>query len=185
MENIQTLASGLKGKIKALEKVVKDQFQNLDEQALNYKAHPEKWSIAEYIEHLNRYNAYYNPEIEHSIKHGKSTQKTDFQSSWLGKYCINMVKNNPKKQKTLKHMNPANSQVDTAVLSLFLQNQEQLIDLIDKSTQVDWTKSKVRIEFAPFLKLRLGDALQFVVYHQERHIQQAQNILKNYAENIG
>ncbi len=173
MQNIQALRTTLCDKIAEIQKIVENEFQNLDFQALNYKETPQKWSIAECLEHLNRYHAYYNPEIRRGIEQQKPLQKPDFQSNWLGKYCINMVKDNSKKQKTMKHLNPVHSQIDENVVAIFLQNQVELLHLTKKSTQVDWTKTKVKIEFAKFLNLRLGDALQFVIYHQERHIQQA------------
>jgi hypothetical protein len=35
------------------------------------------------------------------------------------------------------------------------------------------------ISISKIIRLRLGDALLFVVYHNERHVQQAKNLLKH------
>ena len=44
--------------------------------------------------------------------------------------------------------------------------------------EIDLGKIKIPISIAPFVKIKLGDTLRFIVYHNERHIVQAQNILK-------
>jgi hypothetical protein len=45
-----------------------------------------------------------------------------------------------------------------------------------KAQKVDLTKVKTAISLSKFIKLRLGDTLRFLVYHNERHILQAQGI---------
>ena len=42
-------------------------LRQLPESKLNFKEDPEKWSILECIEHLNRYGDYYLPEIEKAV----------------------------------------------------------------------------------------------------------------------
>ncbi|GJQ05611.1 hypothetical protein [Capnocytophaga canimorsus] len=39
------------------------------------------------------------------------------------------------------------------------------------------TQLKTKISISRFLRLRLGDTLQFVVYHNQRHMEQVQDIL--------
>ncbi|MFJ1440671.1 hypothetical protein ACILFQ_02000 [Capnocytophaga canimorsus] len=39
------------------------------------------------------------------------------------------------------------------------------------------TQLKTKISISRFLRLRLGDTLQFVVYHNQRHMKQVQDIL--------
>ena len=47
------------------------------------------------------------------------------------------------------------------------------------SEKVNIRKVKIPISISKIIRLRLGDALLFVVYHNERHVQQALNVLNN------
>ena len=88
-----------------------------------------------------------------------------------------MHPDNIKKQKTFARMNPANSSVSTEVLEEFLKEQRGLLKVISLARHVNPNKGKVSVEFFKLLKLNIGDALQFLVVHQQRHIKQALAIL--------
>jgi hypothetical protein len=48
------------------------EFKHLPQSTLNWKAHSEKWSILECLEHLNRYSSYYNKELRYAISRAKN-----------------------------------------------------------------------------------------------------------------
>jgi hypothetical protein len=56
--------------------------------------------------------------------------------------------------------------------------QQELLEVIDKAATVNIRKVKVPISISKLIRLRLGDALLFVAYHNERHLQQAINLTK-------
>ena len=174
-ELINTLTEQLNETIR----ITKESFLTLDSAQLNWKESPERWSILECIEHLNRYSHFYQPEIMKAIVFISHDNKTvEVRSSWLGKKFIRMMHpDNVKKQKTFARMNPANSSVSTEALQEFLKEQRGLLKVVNLASNVNPNKGKVPVEFFKLLKLNIGDALQFVVVHQQRHINQALALL--------
>lgn len=151
--------------------------------ALQFKPTPTSWSVLECLEHLNRYSRFYNPALRKALA-TKSAARPDAEVgfSWLGRKSYELVRpENRKLQKTLKHMNPSQSTLNpAAVLAEFRQHQEALLELLAQAENADLNRKGVPVEFFRLLKLRLGEALLFVVAHQQRHVQQAQRALQHY-----
>jgi len=80
--------------------------------------------------------------------------------------------------KTFKSMNPNNSQLDASVLDTFLYQQQQLIKLLDQCENINLTKTKTAISISKLIKLRLGDTLRVVIYHNWRHVVQAKKVVE-------
>jgi len=59
----------------------------------------------------------------------------------------------------------------------FITQQEELLTIIGKSENVNLKRVKIPISISKIVRLRLGDALLFVVYHNQRHIQQIKNLI--------
>ncbi|NEM96501.1 DinB family protein [Pontibacter burrus] len=168
--------------LEQLEQMVSGQYQtivseisSLDNSLLNYKSAPESWSILECLEHLNRYSRYYNPALAKAItKHTSNNSAPGISYSWLGKKSLEMVRpQNGKKHKTVKHMNPANSQLSTATITEFLEHLQDLENLLRSAKTANLNKKVIPVEFFKLLKMRIGETLEFIVTHQERHLQQA------------
>jgi len=70
-------------------------------------------------------------------------------------------------------MNPNGSQLDASVLAIFIADQQALLAILEKAKVVDLKRTKTAISITKFLKLRLGDTLRVVIYHNERHLAQA------------
>jgi uncharacterized damage-inducible protein DinB len=165
----------LEAQLQELTTAVEQQVRPLSNSQLNFKPTPTSWSVLECLEHLNRYSRFYNEEFAKALpgySHTKTPHEVGF--SWLGRKSYNTVKpDNTKPQKTIKHMNPAGSQLTVTVLDEFGQHQARLQQLLLAAQSTDLNRKVVRIEFFRLLKLRVGEALQFVVAHEQRHVQQA------------
>ncbi len=161
--------------------IAAEKFKNLDEKTLNFKKNADAWSILECLEHLNLYGDFYLPEIQKQINSSKYPANAMFKSGWLGNYFANMMlidKNGIKKMKTPKDKNPANSALHAATIDRFLAQITTLKSLLTQAENVDLSKTKTGISLAPFISIRLGDTLRFVIYHIERHILQAENCVR-------
>ena len=162
----------------AIEKAKK--FRSLPEAQLNFKEIPEKWSVLECLEHLNRYGDYYLPEIEKSLlSHDIGKGNFVFKSGLIGNYFANLMKvKNGKivKMRTPGDKNPVGSKLTPVAIDRFLKQLERLKSLLNQARQADLTKTKVPISLTRFMKLRLGDTLRFFVYHIERHVIQAEKV---------
>jgi hypothetical protein len=146
---------------------------------LNWKENPENWSALECIEHLNKYGDFYIPEITNKINTSIHKSSEIFKSNWLGKYFSKSVSYNEglNKMKTFKSMNPLNSKLNNQTLEKFINQQHQIIELLNKSKNVNLDKTKTAISISKLFKLRLGDTFRVLIYHNDRHIKQAEKTL--------
>ena len=156
-------------------------LQNFTIKALNWKANPESWSILECIEHLNRYGDFYLPEIQQRIdKANKITIDPTFKSGFLGNYFAKSMlpKEQLNKMKTFKSMNPVGSDLDQSALEKFITQQTKTLDLLEQAKSVNLNKVKTSISISRLIKLKLGDTLRVVIYHNQRHLLQANKAIK-------
>jgi len=154
-------------------------FQNLSEEKLLRPAANGGWSIAQCLEHLNRYGDYYLPAIKKGLAKGfPSTEH--FKSSWLGNYFTRMMdpQTGKKKITTFKEYSPAPQLDAYAVVAEFIRQQEVLLELLRTAPSRDLNKIKVPISISRWIKLKLGDVFQFLIAHNERHMQQAKRNLQ-------
>jgi hypothetical protein len=175
----------LQQQVHALRVTVETEFHPLDAAVLQFKPGLTSWSILECLEHLNRYSRFYNAELaaalvkQAPLKSASGSQQVKF--SWLGRKSYEAVRpENIRASKTLRRMNPGNSHLGRAVLEEFLQHQINLAGLLEKAAGADLNQKAVRIEFFKLLKLKLGEAFQFVVAHEQRHVQQALRVKRQH-----
>lgn len=152
---------------------------NLSAEKLNFRNSERSWSILECLEHLNLYGKFYIPEINKRIKNSDIKPTELFSSGILGNYFAKSMlpKDNLKKMKTFKSMNPIHSDLDKRVLTEFIAQQKQMIHLLNDAENIDLNKIKTSISISKLIKLKLGDTFRFVIYHNQRHIEQAKRIL--------
>lgn len=154
-------------------------WKELPETLLNARNTEQSWSLLECIEHLNLYGNYYLPEIEHAIKSHRNTPDVVFKSGVLGNYFANSMKPKTRlnKMKTFKDKDPIGSQLNISTLDHFLQQQLTLLSLLEEARMNNLNTTKTGISISKWIRLKLGDTFRFVIYHNERHILQAANVL--------
>ncbi|MFD2569163.1 DinB family protein [Spirosoma soli] len=171
--------------------VVRKRFGALSAEELNQRLSPEKWSIAQCLEHLNTYGRYYLPLLEQAIVYGEvrhqSAQPT-FRSSWLGNYFANTMR--PKANGTIampmkafKAHTPAHHLDASAVIDEFMVQQQQLLQLLERAQQVNIGALTVPISIARWIKLSVGDTFRFLIAHEQRHLLQAERVADWLSEN--
>ncbi len=149
----------------------------LSDEELNKRPHAEAWSALECIEHLNRYGDFYLPEITQRIFNPRQVSDQHvFKSGWLGNYFAKSMlpKEQLNKMKTFTNMNPGGSDLDKSALEKFIHQQKRMLDLLNKSRTVDMNRTRTSISISNVIKLKLGDTFRVVIYHNDRHILQAQ-----------
>lgn len=158
---------------------------HLGENQLAWRPSAGSWNILEVLAHLNSYSDYYHKNFRERIAKTKfKNVKENFVSSPLGKSAWKSMKlgraNNVKRKfKAPKSYNPAISPslISTDVVQKFIDSQQELLEILDSARHVNLKKVKIKISISKIVRLRLGDALMFVIYHNERHIQQIKNIM--------
>ena len=158
-----------------------NQLKELSITDLNHKPQPNSWSALECLEHLNLYGDFYLPEIQKRINENKNAPWTHFKTGFLGNRFTDQMKPGPKMKKmnTFNDKNPSkvHSELNADVINRFLNQQTQFLELLTESKKVNLQKTKTSISISKLLKLRLGDTLRFLVYHNQRHIVQARQAL--------
>lgn len=148
---------------------------------LNKRLTNESWSVLECLEHLNLYGNFYLPEIKNRIETSTTKATAEFKSGWLGNYFAQSMlpKENLNKMKAFKSMNPIHSSLSKNTITVFIDQQKQLLDLLNASKTVNLNKVKTSISITTLIKLKLGDTFRFLIYHNKRHVVQAQKVLVN------
>jgi uncharacterized damage-inducible protein DinB len=155
-------------------------FQNLNPDHLLQPAANGGWSIAQCLEHLNSYGHFYLPRIQTGLARAKGKPAAStFQSTWLGNYFTRSMdpETGRKKYKAFKGHIPLPDLDAAAVVAAFIQQQEALLACLAQSRQADLNTIKIPISISRWIKLRLGDVLQFLIAHNERHLLQAKRNL--------
>ncbi|GAB3884247.1 DinB family protein [Spirosoma agri] len=181
-----TLLTQLQNDVLDIQRIVEQEFSPLSNTQLLESAMPTQWSIAQCLDHLNSYGLYYLPLMERAIQTAEATNlaaKTVFTSSWLGNYFATSMRPDANgrirlKSKAVKNHTPADQLNAQNVLNEFLRQQAQLETLLDRAKAVDLAGSRIPISIARWIKLSLGDTFRFLIAHEQRHVLQAQRVLK-------
>lgn len=162
------------------------QLKKESDEILNWKQDSESWSILECIEHLNRYGEFYIPEISLRISQAKHSNVPIFKSNWLGTYFSNTVSYKEKlnKMKTFSVMNPNNSNLENTVLDTFVEHQHQLLNLLKNAEKVHLDRTKTAISISKLIKLKIGDTFRVVIFHNQRHLKQAERAKQLGQQNL-
>ncbi|MBF9223902.1 DinB family protein [Hymenobacter ruricola] len=173
--NTTAFLAGLDCAVRQLLATVQTELEPLGLAQLNQQPAPNAWSVLECLEHLNRYSRYYNPQMARAVATPAGRPTAEVRHSWLGrKFIAMMAPGNTQKAKTLQRMNPGGIRLDGgAVLSEFYTHQHRLLELLAQAGAADLNRKAVPVEFLKLLKMRVGEAFEFVIVHQQRHVQQA------------
>ncbi|RYY35263.1 MAG: DinB family protein [Sphingobacteriaceae bacterium] len=141
------------------------------------------WSIAQVIEHLNTYNAFYMPAIEQALKQAVIDKNYNiFKPGILGNYFVKMMQPQngqvTKKYKAATRHIPGNAINAIVVLEIYLKGQQHLLQLLEIAAKYNINNIKIPTSISSIIKLKLGDVFRFLIVHQQRHFVQIEGILK-------
>src|ERR1700754_188972 len=91
--NRQEMLAGLSASIRTQLKEATDIYQHEHQEVLLKPAADGGWSIAQCLERLNTYAAWYHPQMRRALaKSSLRPVPLDYHSSWLGNLFINMMR---------------------------------------------------------------------------------------------
>lgn len=162
-------------------------FGSLSPAQLNWKPNSETWSIAQNMEHLIVVNESYYPVLD-SLRSGTYTTpfiaRIGFIVSFMGRTILDAVKpDRKKKMKTFPIWEPTTSQVEGDILKRFEQHQTELKQQMDAAKE--WV-DKGTIISSPANKnivYKLETAFDIIISHEQRHLEQAKEVLQLMTEN--
>jgi len=164
-------------------KTAREQFSSAPDDILLRQPAPDKWSVAQCLDHLNAYSRFYIPAVEKAIQ-GKLTGSLPpapspvFKSGWLGNYFTKMMA--PKadglpgmKMQAPKAYRPLADLDAKKVVLEFIEWQERMKSLLEQAKLVNLQGIKIPTTLGNWLKFSLGDTFRFVIAHEQRHMLQA------------
>ena len=167
-----------------LEKAVQ-KWQNMLPESFYKKTSPTAWSAAQCLEHLNIYGRYYLPALENAIvtaeQKGYAPAET-YKSGWIGDYFYRQMLPNTEggiktKMKAPENAVPSEQPDARAMIAEFIDQQEKMLQLLERGRKINIAKVRVPISIMKWLKLKVGDTFLFMTAHQQRHILQAERSL--------
>jgi hypothetical protein len=158
------------------------EFGSLSSEQLNWKPNPNTWSIAQNLDHLIVVNETYYLVLA-SLKAG--TYKTPFIAkigfmvSFLGKIVLNGVQpDRKKKMKTFPIWEPTTSNVIGDILNRFQNHQIELIQKIEGAKELVEKGIVISSPANKNIVYKLETAFDIIVSHEQRHLEQAKEILQ-------
>jgi len=149
---------------------------------LNWKPAPEKWSIAQCLDHLTvasrNFDAYFSASLVRGRKKWPVSTGPAYRPSFMGGWLIKLV--NPESGRNLtapKVFRPSESSIDQP-LEKFLKQQERFIQFVQKTKGVDYNRMRIRSPVTPLIRYSLADAFVVTVVHGRRHLAQARRVLE-------
>ncbi len=173
--------SGLVEGFNMLQSEAKNKFLNLDNEKLNFKISPEKWSIAECLDHVISLDKLYIPAIKSALEKNEKDEYNlnEFTNSFMGKFVLGMFKPEAKfKVKTPQKFQSSKSNYDSSIVDDFIDQKKEMIELIEEAKRYEVSRIKITSPTIKLLRMNAGEMFMFLYIHDKRHINQAANVLK-------
>jgi hypothetical protein len=156
-------------------------FSGLNNAQLNWKPAPEKWSIAQCLDHLTvtsrGFDGYFSDALVRGRKKWPVTTGPAYRPSFIGGWLIKLV--HPETGRNLtapKIFRPSESSNIDEPLEKFLKQQGRFIEFVRETYGVDYNKTKLRSPVTPLMRYSLADAFVVTVVHGRRHLAQARRV---------
>ncbi len=154
----------------------------LNSEQLNWKPDSASWSVGQCVDHIVTTNRLYFKIFESLLDGTKPFnfwEKIPFLPGLFGKLLIKTTQ--PvidKKNRTVPVFEPSKSEIPENILNTFFETQKVLIDWIQKSDSLDHSSTIVTSPAAKFVTYSLHDVCHILSGHEERHLNQARNVMK-------
>ena len=154
-----------------------EEFGKLNHDQLNWKPAPDNWSIGQVFDHLITSNSTYFSGFEAIIAGNKKKtfwESLPFLPGIWGGWLVKSMLPGKGKFKSPKVFRPSESDVPSAIIQNFLENQDRLITYIEQLKDIDHEKVIVTSPVSPIITYSLKDTFQILLNHEKRHHRQAQ-----------
>lgn len=138
------------------------------------------WSVAAGIDHLHVMGEAYFDRIRTAIRDSApSPEERTFDPSFQGRSFIHFVSPESRfKIPTTETFEPK-SGAEASVLDRFLEQQDELYDLLREADEVDINDAKLTSPAMRLARFTVGEALTIIVAHERRHLQQALTLTRH------
>ncbi len=152
----------------------------LSEEQLNWTSSPDKWSIAQCLDHLavtgERFDKYYMDAIDRGREKWPVREPIPYRPSFVGGLLLKQVTPEVKRRVPApKVFRPSQSGIKGA-LEKFLKQQDVFLGFVRSAAGMDYNRIRLRSPVTPLMRYSLADAFVVTVLHGQRHLGQAQRM---------
>ena len=159
----------------------KERFGSLSSAQLNWKPGVDRWSIGQCFDHLMTAHEPYLPVFErvaHGDKKNTLWESMPFLPGVFGGLLIKSLDPaSTRKLKAPKVFAPATSNIDGQIIETFSAHQERLSKAVEALERTNVDAIKMTSPALKVITYSLRDACTIIVVHEQRHLQQATNVL--------
>ncbi len=146
----------------------------------NWRPGPDRWSIGQCLDHLNRTGYQYRDTLTGIIEDARARRRLGnppYRHGWMGRLFIWYLEPPPRLRVTApRSLRPAPELDPGRTLAEFQQLQEELIQLVRRANGLDLGAVRFPSPFFRLLRLSLGQGFASITAHERRHLQQADRV---------
>lgn len=170
---------GLLESAAGVESGVRDLVAPLTQEQLFWKPAPERWSIAQCLDHLMVTGDQYYPRTRAAIDQARSQgllSPAPYAPSLMGRWFLGAVGPAIKfRIKARPIFDPAETPRPT-VVDDFFRHRQTLQELIRDADGIDLRRGTIVSPLTRLLRFSLGECLEMLVVHEHRHLEQARRV---------
>ncbi|MBL7952998.1 MAG: DinB family protein [Flavobacteriales bacterium] len=163
-----------------------EELRQLPLDLLHERPAPERWSVAEVLEHMNLSSGHYLRRVQRIYAGRKEgiRKSENYVPGSFGERSVRAMRPDAQgritwRMRTLWLFEPRTDRVvGHASLDRFVNVIDGFIDVLQIARDHGWEGPRVTSTLGPLLRFKLGDAIRFPVAHQERHMLQIQRTLE-------
>ncbi len=164
---------------------VRNEFNGISHQQLNWKPSEQSWSIGQCLDHLIIADGTYFPLFKKittgDFKMNSWERWSPLTGMW-GRMMVNYLQETPRhKMKAPALIRPSIIKIDMGILPRFQQHLDEFIGHMGHCNEIDLDKTHITSPVNKFITYNLRHALTFLVSHEHRHINQAMRVKQNNA----
>ncbi len=155
--------------------------EGLGDNQLSWTSSPDRWSIAQCLEHLavtsRQFNTYFTAAIRQGREKWPVTSDVPYKPSWVGGWLIKqVVPETTRKVPAPKVFRPSQSPAIDGALEKYLNQQREFLGFVREAKGIDYNKVRLRSPVTPLMRYSLADAFVVTVVHGWRHLAQAKRV---------
>lgn len=152
-----------------LDRRAEESLSGLSKEQLNWRPGKDTWSVGQQLQHMVLANRGY-VEIMESLGKSAGPAKDEYKPGFWGRFLIKAV--GPEESipaPVPKPLIPSEAPMDGSILREFLDLQTRYHQALGGIGAKD-LNARFSSPFAKLIKLKLGDAIQILARHNERHL---------------
>ena len=170
-------AARLAAAARKAEQFMLSEFGQLRADQLNWRSDAESWSIGQCLEHIIQTDILYFPAFEKIL--AGEYRMTPWQrwsplSGMFGRMLVDQLGEvATKKLRSPRAFRPGQQAHGSEIITRFSKHQDTLLQFLDQVSASQMSSLRLASPAAPLVTYSLGHALQMIVQHQYRHLNQA------------